>query len=100
VETTLSTSSLKIENTRLLVPLSTRPAVDTQSAAKAYRNLALKKSVPPCSACGAVSDVVAFRRLSVVVDYYLCHECGHVWAVLKSDPTVIDHITPLPKKPE
>ena len=98
METTLSTSSLKIENPRLLVPLSTRPAVDTQRATKAYRNLALKESVPPCPACGAVSDVVAFRRLSVVVDYYLCHECGHVWAVHKNDPTIIDHFTPLAKK--
>jgi len=45
-----------------------------------------------------VSDVVAFRRLSVVVDYYLCQRCGHIWAVHENDPTIIDHFAPLPKK--
>jgi len=60
----------------------------------------LKESAPPCCACRAVSDVVAFRRLSLVVDYYLCQRCGHIGAVHKNDPTVIDHFTPLRKKPE
>jgi len=34
-----------------------------------------------------------------MVDYYLCKRCGHIWAVHKNDPTIIDHFKPLPKKP-
>jgi len=60
--------------------------------------VSFKKSAPPCPACGAVSDVVAFHRLSLVVDYYLCKRCGHIWSVRKNDPRIIDHFTPLQKK--
>jgi hypothetical protein len=52
----------------------------------------------PCAVCGNQTEVQAFAGLSAVVDYYLCKRCGHVWAVHKNDPTIIDHFRPL-KKP-
>ena len=60
----------------------------------------VRKSVHPCPVCDAVTSVDVFPQLSAVVDYYTCQRCGHIWAVHKNDPTTIDHITPLPKKPE
>jgi hypothetical protein len=41
-----------------------------------------------------MASVVAFPRLSAVVDYYLCKACGFIWAVHKEDPTVIDDLRP------
>ncbi len=51
-----------------------------------------------CVACADSTKVQRFDRLSCVVDYFRCKTCGHAWAVHKSDPTVIDHFGPLPKK--
>jgi len=59
----------------------------------------LSIAIPVCPACGVVTSVAGFRRFSAVVDYYLCKRCGHIWAVHKNDPTIIDHFKPLPKKP-
>jgi len=47
-----------------------------------------------------VTTVVAFSRLSAIVNYYLCKKCGHIWAVHKTDPTVLDHLRPLRKEAE
>ena len=52
-----------------------------------FQKVPRKKSVPPCPACGVATHVVAFRRLSAVVEYYRCQKCGHTWAVHKHDPT-------------
>ena len=56
-------------------------------------------AISACPACGVETSVVGFPRLSVVVDYYLCKRCGHIWSVRKNDPTSIDHFKSLPKKP-
>ena len=53
-----------------------------------------------CPACGYMTNVVAFPRLSAVLTYYLCKTCGHIWAVHKNNPTIIRHFTPLRNKPE
>jgi hypothetical protein len=33
------------------------------------------------------------------VDYYMCKKCGHIWAVHKNDPAIIDHFRWPSKKP-
>jgi hypothetical protein len=48
-----------------------------------------------CVECSDPTEVYGFGRLSAVVDYYLCKRCGHVWAVHKNDPTIIDHFKPV-----
>ena len=50
-----------------------------------------------CAACGDHTEVQGYPAISSVVDYYLCKKCGHIWAVYKTDPTIIDHFKPLPK---
>ena len=37
-------------------------------------------AISACPACGFVTTVVAFSRLSAIVNYYLCKKCGHIWA--------------------
>jgi len=60
----------------------------------------LSIAISACPACGFVTTVVTFSRLSAIVNYYLCKKCGHIWAVHKTDPTVIDHFMPLRKEAE
>lgn len=50
-----------------------------------------------CLACGFAERVERFPRLSAVVNYYLCKRCGHIWAIRKNDPKMVDHFRPLPK---
>ena len=51
----------------------------------------------PCAACGDQTEVQGFPGLSSVVNYYLCKKCGHIWAVYKTDPAIIDHFWPVQK---
>ena len=57
-------------------------------------------AIVPCPACDLAGSVERFLELSAVVDYYLCKRCGHIWAVRKNDPTIIDHFMPVPRKPQ
>ncbi len=60
----------------------------------------LSTAISICPACGFAESVERFPRLSAVVSYYLCKRCGLIWAVRKDDPTVIQHFTPLRKRPK
>lgn len=53
-----------------------------------------------CVACANSTNVQRFDRLSSVVDYFRCKGCGHVWAIYKHDPSMIDHFGPVNKEPE
>jgi len=53
-----------------------------------------------CTACDCLTEVLAFARVSSVVDYYLCKGCGHIWSVRKNDPPIIDHFMRPPQKPK
>ena len=60
------------------------------------------RGVPPCPACGQTTA----RHLHGIsreasVNFYDCGACHHLWAVNKSDPSKVRHVTPfLRPKPD
>jgi len=62
--------------------------------------LAISMPVEPCTACGQqTSRQLRETSNDVVVNYYSCRSCGHIWAVNKQNPSITTNVTPLPHKP-
>ena len=58
-------------------------------------------AVANCPACdGALGRRLPSPSELSCADYFRCSKCGHVWTVNKERPQLIDHVTPLPKKPD
>lgn len=55
--------------------------------------------IQPCPSCkNQTPRWLEASSKDAYVNYYRCDVCGHIWTLSKDDPTVVKHITPLPKK--
>ena len=63
--------------------------------------LELPMPVLACPACGQqTARHLDEASKSSYVSYYLCRNCEHIWTINKQNPSIVTHVTPLPKKPD